>query len=316
MRSPVLITGATGFAGSHLVESLAGTAGVVGWGRSSPSPEFARLAEWTVIDLLDRDRVQRELATLRPAAIFHLAGSPQVAESWRDSTTPLAGNVLATAHLFDAIRRAELRCRVLVTGSATIYAPSESPLKESDPLAPTNPYAISKLAQEQLALRAASEDGLEIVMVRAFNHTGPRQSPAFVAPSMARQIALIEAGRAEPVMRVGNLQSLRDFLDVRDIVRAYTALMERGKAGEIYNVGSGTGRRIQSLLDALRSRSRVPVHVEADPQRLRPIENTAVIADASRLRDQTGWQPEISFDSMLDHLMEYWRHEVSGRGGS
>lgn len=316
LGSPVLVTGATGFAGSHLVESLAGTAGVVGWGRSSPRPEFAELAEWTVIDLLDRDRVHREIATLRPATIFHLAGSPQVAESWRDSTTPLAGNVLATAHLFDAIRRAELRCRVLVTGSATIYAPSDSPLKESDPLAPTNPYALSKLAQEQLALRAASEDGLEIVMVRAFNHTGPRQSPAFVAPSMARQIALIEAGRAEPVMRVGNLQSLRDFLDVRDIVRAYTALMERGKAGEIYNVGSGTGRRIQSLLDALRSRSRVPVHVETDPQRLRPIENTAVIADTSRLRDQTGWQPEISFDSMLDRLLEYWRHEVSGRGGS
>jgi GDP-4-dehydro-6-deoxy-D-mannose reductase len=312
LPGPVLITGATGFAGSHLVELLAGTGRVAGWGRSVPRPELALLAEWTAIDLLDQENVQREIASLRPAAIFHLAGSPQVAESWRDSTTPLAGNVLATAHLFDAIRHAGLRCRVLVAGSATVYAPSESPLKESDPLTPTNPYALSKLAQEQMALRAASEDGLEVVMVRAFNHTGPRQAPTFVAPSMARQIALIESGRLEPVMRVGNLQSLRDFLDVRDIVRAYTSLMERGKAGEIYNVGSGTGRSIQSLLDALRSRSRVQVDVETDPARFRPIENMAVIANTDRLREQTGWQPEISFDSMLDHLLSYWRAEVSG----
>jgi len=312
LPGPVLITGATGFAGSHLVELLAGTGRVAGWGRSAPRPELARLAEWTAIDLLDRENVQHEIASLRPATIFHLAGSPQVAESWHDSTTPLAGNVLATAHLFDAIQHARLRCRVLVAGSATVYAPSESPLKESDPLTPTNPYALSKLAQEQLALRAASEDGLEVVMVRAFNHTGPRQVPTFVAPSMARQIALIESGRLEPVMRVGNLQSLRDFLDVRDIVRAYTSLMERGKAGEIYNVGSGTGRSIQSLLDALRSRSRVQVDVETDPARFRPIENMAVIANTDRLREQTGWQPEISFDSMLDHLLSYWRAEVSG----
>ena len=312
LPGPVLITGATGFAGSHLVELLAGTGRVAGWGRSAPRPELARLAEWTAIDLLDRENVQREIASLRPATIFHLAGSPQVAESWHDSTTPLAGNVLATAHLFDAIRHAGLRCRVLVAGSATVYAPSASPLKESDPLAPTNPYALSKLAQVQLALRAASEDGLEVVMVRAFNHTGPRQVPTFVAPSMARQIALIESGRLEPVMRVGNLQPLRDFLDVRDIVRAYTSLMERGKAGEIYNVGSGTGRSIQSLLDALRSRSRVQVDVETDPARFRPIENMAVIANTDRLREQTGWQPEISFDSMLDHLLSYWRAEVSG----
>jgi GDP-4-dehydro-6-deoxy-D-mannose reductase len=316
LPGPVLITGATGFAGSHLVELLASTERVAGWGRSVPRPELARLAEWTAIDLLDRDSVQREIARLRPATIFHLAGSPQVAESWRDSTTALAGNVLATAHLFDAMRRAGLRCRVLVAGSATVYAPSESPLKESDPLAPTNPYALSKLAQEQLALRTASEDGLEIVMVRAFNHTGPRQVPTFVAPSMARQIALIESGRLEPVMRVGNLQSLRDFLDVRDIVRAYTSLMERGKAGEIYNVGSGTGRSIQSLLDALRSRSRIQVRVETDPTRFRPIENIAVIANTDRLREQTGWRPEISFESMLDRLLDYWREEVRAEGVS
>jgi GDP-4-dehydro-6-deoxy-D-mannose reductase len=314
LKSPVLITGATGFAGSHLVEALAGTEGLVGWGRQRPRPEFDGLAEWAAIDLLDREGVQRAIATLRPATVFHLAGAPQVAESWRDSTKPLAGNVLATAHLLDAIRRADLRCRVLVTGSATVYAPSENPLNESDPVAPTNPYALSKLAQEQMALRAFSDDGLEIVMVRPFNHTGPRQSPTFVAPSMARQIALIEAGRIEPVMRVGNLDSRRDFSDVRDIVRAYVALMKLGKAGDIYNVGSGAGRTIRSLLDALRSRSRVEVRVETDPERLRPIETSAVVADTTRLRRQTGWQPEVAFESMLDRLLDFWRTEVQTSG--
>jgi GDP-4-dehydro-6-deoxy-D-mannose reductase len=312
LDSPVLVTGATGFAGSHLVELLAGMGRLAGWGRSLPGPEFAGLAEWTVIDLLDRDSVRHAIATLRPATVFHLAGAPQVAESWQDSTKPLAGNVLATAHLLDAIRRNELGCRLLVTGSATVYAPSESALKESDPVAPTNPYALSKLAQEQLALRAFSDDGLEIVMVRAFNHTGPRQSPTFVAPSMARQIALIECGQVDPVMRVGNLESRRDFSDVRDVVRAYVSLMELGNAGEIYNVGSGTGRSIQSLLDALRSRSRVAIRVETDPARLRPTETSAVIADTSRIREQTRWQPRISFESMLDHLLEYWRAELRG----
>jgi GDP-4-dehydro-6-deoxy-D-mannose reductase len=307
LRAPVLITGAAGFAGSHLLEFLAGTGRLAAWGRSLPRPEFAGLAEWSVVDLLERDSVRGAIATLRPATIFHLAGSPQVAESWQDSTKPLAGNVLATAHLFDAIRRAGLRCRVLVAGSATVYAPSDNPLSESAPVAPTNPYALSKLAQEQLSQRTFAEDGLDAVIVRAFNHTGPRQSPSFVAPSMARQIALIERGQVAPVIRVGNLESRRDFSDVRDVVRAYVLLMQLGTPGEIYNVGSGISRSIQSLLDALRSRSRVPIRVETDPTRLRPIETSAVIADTSRLREQTGWLPQIPFEATLDHLLDYWR---------
>jgi GDP-4-dehydro-6-deoxy-D-mannose reductase len=315
LDSPVLITGATGFAGSHLVEQLAGLhegarARIVGWGRSAPSTEFAHLARWVVIDLLDRERVRSAIASLRPAAIFHLAGAPQVAESWRDSARPLEGNVLATEHLFDAVRRAELRCRILVAGSASVYAPSDTPINEGDPLAPANPYALSKLAQEQLALRAFTDDGLDIVMVRAFNHTGPRQSPAFVAPSMARQIALIEHGRIEPVMRVGALEARRDFTDVRDVVRAYVGLMKQGRSGEIYNVGSGTGRSIRSLLDALLARSRVEVRVETEADRLRPAETAALVADTTRLYNQTGWRPEIAFESMLDRLLEYWRGEV------
>lgn len=310
LRGPVLITGATGFAGGHLVESLAGSQRLVGWGRSTPRPEIARLIESQAVDLLDREQVRHAIASLRPATIFHLAGAPQVAESWRDTAKPLAGNVLATSHLFDAIRRVGLSCRVLVTGSAAVYAPSDWPIKEDGPLAPGNPYALSKLAQEQLAVRAFADEGLDVVMVRPFNHTGPRQPPAFVAPSMARQIALIEKGDIEPVIRVGNLDARRDFTDVRDVVRAYVSLIGLGSAGEIYNVGSGVGRSIQSLLDALRSRARADVRVEIDPERLRPTETSALVADTTRLRDYTGWTPQISFESMLDSLLEYWRAEV------
>jgi GDP-4-dehydro-6-deoxy-D-mannose reductase len=312
LRGPLLITGATGFAGGHLVEALAGEAEIIGWGRSAPRPALAHLAMWQVIDLLDRDRIASAIASIRPAAIFHLAGAPQVAESWRDGARPLASNVLATAHLLDAIRFAKLNCRVLVTGSAAVYASSDHPIKETNPLAPGNPYALSKLAQEQLALRSFAEDGLDVVMVRAFNHTGPRQSPSFVAPSVARQIALIERDLVEPVIRVGNLDARRDFSDVRDVVRAYAEIVDLGRRGEIYNVGSGIDRSIQSLLDALCSRSRAKLRVERDPERFRPRETSTLVADTSRLREQTGWQPRITFDAMLDDLLEYWRGEIRG----
>ncbi len=313
LAAPVLITGATGFAGGHLVESIAHSTRIVGWGRSAPRSELAGLAEWQAVDLLDRTNVRAAIAALRPATVFHLAGAPQVAESWRDRAKPLEGNVLGTAHLLDAIRIANVRCRVLIAGSAAVYAPSESPLTEDDALAPANPYALSKLAQEQLAMRAVADDGLEIVIVRAFNHTGPRQPPSFVAPSMARQIALIERGLAPPTIRVGNLEARRDFTDVRDVVRAYVALMKLGQPGEIYNVGSGAARSIQSLLDALRSRSRVNVRVEVDAERLRPTETSSLAANTSRLRNLTGWEPRITYDSMLDGLLDYWRAEIGAQ---
>jgi len=309
-RGPVLITGATGFAGGHLLEHLAGTSDLVGWGRSSPRGELTGLARWQTIDLLDRDKVRAAMAALRPAAVYHLAGAPNVAESWQDTAKPLEGNVLATAHVFDAIRRVGTDCRILLTGSAAVYAPSDTPITENDPVAPASPYALSKLAQEQLALRAFADDGLSVIIARPFNHTGPRQTPAFVAPSMARQIALIEHGAIDPVIRVGNLDARRDLSDVRDVIRAYVALMEDGQPGEVYNIGSGVGRSMRSVLEALLSRSRVPVRVETDPARLRPTEVAALVADSTRLRQATGWQPQVSFDQMLDELLGYWRQQV------
>lgn len=305
--SPVLVTGAAGFAGSHLVELLAEGCEVTAWARSTPPSEIAPLARWTQIDLLDRDRVRQEIRALRPAAVYHCAGASHVGASWHNTAQPLTSNVLVTHHLLDAIRRAATACRVLITGSATVYAPSASPLREEDPIAPTSPYALSKLAQEQLGIRGWTEDGIDVILTRPFNHIGPRQSPTFAAPGMARQIALIERGAIEPLIKVGNLDAERDLTDVRDTVRAYTLLMERGTPGTIYNVASGTGRTIRGVLDALVRRARVPVEIGLDPQRLRPQDTPVIVGDATRLCQTTGWAPAIPFDRTIDDLLDYWR---------
>jgi len=303
------VTGAAGFAGSHLIEHLAGRGNLTGWARSAPPAGIAGLARWTRVDLLDRERVRREILALRPTAVYHCAGAAHVADSWQDTALPLASNVLTTHYLLDALRGAGCASRVVIPGSATVYAVSAAPLHEDAALAPASPYAFSKLAQEQLGRRAVAEDGIDVILLRAFNHTGPRQSPAFAVAGMARQIAEIERG-GDPVIRVGNLDTQRDLTDVRDTVRAYALLMERGVAGTIYNVASGVGRSMRGVLDALVERSRAPVEIALDPARLRPHDNPVLVGDPTRLRQATGWAPLIGFDRMLDDLLEYWRAAV------
>jgi GDP-4-dehydro-6-deoxy-D-mannose reductase len=307
VNDTVLVTGAGGFAGSHLVQHLAASANVVGWARSAPPADVAELARWQSVDLLDRDHLRSAIRNLRPRIVYHCAGLPHVAESFRKGADALAANALATHNLLDALRRAGGSCRVLVVGSATVYAASASPLTEDAAVGPTSPYARSKLAQEQLALRATIEDGLDVVVTRTFNHTGPRQKPAFVAPSMAKQIALIERGAAEPVIRVGNLDAQRDLTDVRDVARAYAAVMASGVSGTVYNVASGVGRPVRAILDGLVGRARVPVRIETDPSRMRANDAPILVGDSTRLRQATGWQPAIGFEQLLDDLLEYWR---------
>jgi GDP-4-dehydro-6-deoxy-D-mannose reductase len=301
------VTGATGFAGSHLVEYLSASHEIVAWGRRPPPPDLVPLARWQQLDLLDGDRVAATIGELRPSVVFHCAGLPQVAESWADTAAPLAANVLGTHRLFEALRLHNVGCRVLVTGSAHVYAASATPLTEDAALGPSSPYALSKLAQEQLALRVHAEDGIDVVVTRSFNHTGPRQAPAFVGPSLAQQIAAIERGAQEPVIRVGNVDAVRDIMDVRDTVRAYDAAIRGGTAGAVYNVSTGVGHPIREVLDALVARARVPIRVESDPARMRPSDIPVLIGDAARLRAETGWVPRIAFEQMLDDLLEYWR---------
>lgn len=306
MNNLVLVTGASGFVGGHLIEKLRGAGEVVGWARTDPPAALAG-TRWQRVDLQDRDAVHAALRELQPRQIYHLAGASQVDRSWALPTEPLAVNVLATHHLLDGLRRSGHACRVLVTGSATVYAPSLTPIDESGPTAPDSPYAVSKLAQEMLCRRAAVEDDCDVIVTRSFNHIGPGQAPAFLASSVARQIALIERGEQEAVIRVGNLDPQRDITDVRDVVRAYVALMERGTSGETYNVASGTARPVRDIVNALVAGAREPVHIEVDPARVRPVDKAVLNGDAAKLRALTGWAPEIPFEQTITDLLNYWR---------
>lgn len=310
MNGPVLVTGAAGFAGQHLLRLLAAEGPVTGWYRPGTDHPAMAGVSWVAVELLDRAAVAAELAALAPAAIYHLAGMPHVGDSWALAAETMTGNVIGTLNLFDGLRDARLKPRVLVTGSATIYRPSATALSEDAPIAPNTPYGTSKLAQEMVALSAWRDHGIPVVVTRPFNHIGPVQSPAFAAAGFARQLTRIEAGLAPPTIKVGNLEARRDLSDVRDTVRAYRALMASGHAGTFYNVCSGTAISMQELLDGLRAHVRVAVAVEQDPARMRPADTPLVLGDRTRLTADTGWEPSFPLAVTLLDVVEYWRGEA------
>jgi GDP-4-dehydro-6-deoxy-D-mannose reductase len=307
MSSEILVTGAAGFAGSHLVDRLVGDgADVVAWQRPGGAPvrKISR-TRWEAVDLLDADAVAAAIARLRPSAVYHCAGAAHVGQSW-DSTEPtFAINVRGTHHLLQALERQGTGARVLVPSSAMVYASANEALTEEHPLVPGSPYGLSKLAQEMLARR--TNGVLGVAIARSFNHVGPRQDPQFVASGFARRIADIEKGRCEPEIFVGNLDTRRDLTDVRDTVRAYTLILERGTPGRPYNVCSGRAIAMRHLLDLLLARARVPVEVKVDPSRYRPNDTPLLVGDPSRVHDDLGWTAEIPLEQTLDDLLEYWR---------
>jgi GDP-4-dehydro-6-deoxy-D-mannose reductase len=314
----VLVTGAAGFAGSHLLDLLAlDDVRVVAWRRPGIGAAVAAMypdVEWREIELLESDTVRREVAALAPAFIYHLAGAPHVGASWAAAADTLAINVLATHHIFEALRLAGLATRMVVPSSAYVYKPADHPLREDDEIQSANPYALSKIATELAAERAARDMGIPVVVSRSFNHIGPRQDPAFFAATVAKQVADIERGLVPPVIKVGNLESARDFMDVRDTVRAYKALVERGRPGGIYNVCSGRPMRVRALLDGLVALARVPVTVEVDPARFRPNDTPVIVGDPGRLMRELGWAPEIPFEQTLADLLDYWRSRMPTSG--
>jgi GDP-4-dehydro-6-deoxy-D-mannose reductase len=312
MTGPTLVTGAAGFVGGHLLDRLLATgASVVGWYRPGTDTSALRLhVRWMAVDLLDRQAVTRAVADVKPTAVYHLAGAAHVAQSWQFTLETYQNNVLATHHLLSALGDAKPQPRVLVTCSATIYQPQEHPHEENDPVAPASPYATSKLAQEMLAAHVWHQSGLPTLIARSFNHTGPGQDPSYVAPGIARQIALIEAGRQQPTLRMGNLEPKRDLSDVRDVVQAYEQMMARATPGRPYNVCSGQGLSIRTLVETFVTRSKVPVDIVQDPALFRPNDAPLLVGSHRRLTADTGWTPQIPLEQTVDDLLGYWRLRV------
>ncbi len=312
MSAPVLVTGASGFAGSHLLDLLRSEgATVVAWSRRGAPHDAVGGVTWHAVDVGDAGQVDRAVAATRPAVVYHCAGDPQSNQTRERVGATFDVNVHGTIHLLQAVARHARAARVVVTGSALVYRSSTEALDEFAPLGPSSPYGVSKLAQEMVALRAAEIDGLDVIVSRSFNHIGPRQAPAFVAASVARQLALMEIGAAEPVLKIGNLDAARDLTDVRDMVRAYRLLAERGRPGIVYNVCRGEARPIRALVAELIARARIPVDIAVDPARLRASDVPVVLGSAARLTRDTGWTPQIPFDQTIDDLLSYWRHAVS-----
>ena len=309
MSSVTLVTGAAGFAGSHLLDLLAREgADVVAWHRPGEAlPRGMSGLRWEPVELLDRTAVARAIAGLRPSVVYHLAGAAHVGNSFSASDVTFAINVRATHHVLDALERTGESVRVLIPSSALVYATTNEALTEEHALIPASPYGLSKLAQEVLGTRTRGR--VAVTIARAFNHFGPRQQPQFAASSFAHQIAGIETGRWPPEIPVGNLDAQRDLTDVRDTVRAYRVILERGLPGRPYNVCSGHAITIGHLLALLIQRARVPVTVTVDPARYRPNDTPVLLGDPTRLRSELGWTPVIPLEQTLDDLLEYWRSE-------
>ena len=310
-----LIIGAAGFVGSYLIKHLKST---YDWElHVTKLPNEALDAEGVQIhdlDILKPAEVRDLLEAVMPDYIFHLAAQSSVALSWKNPALTVDINIKGTINILDNIREIpEYHPNVLLIGSGEEYGyihADETPVHEEVTPRPGNIYAATKACQNMLGSIYARAYGMNLIMVRAFNHIGPNQTPIFVAADFCRQVAEIEAGLKPPVLHVGNLSAKRDFTDVRDVVRAYGLLVQNGKAGETYNIGSGHAISIQELLDRILALSTVKISVETDPERLRPSDIPIIEADIQKLQSVIQWQPEIELNQTLLETLNYWRGDL------
>lgn len=310
----VLVTGITGFVGSHMAEFLLDQqVEVTGTIRQrSRLDHIKHLKDIRLVECELRDpfSVESLIEEVKPDLIFHLAAQSFVPTSWNSPMDTIYNNVSSQVNIFEAVRRIHPDCKIQIACSSEEYGhvePHEVPIKETNPLRPLSPYAVSKVTQEVLGYQYNKSYGLHVVLTRTFNHTGPRRGENFVTSNFSKQIAEIEKGKQPPVLYVGNLQAKRDFTDVRDIVRAYWLAVHHGIPGETYNIASGTCWRIEEVLNKLLALSSVDIEVKEDPQRLRPSDVEILLGDYSKFHKQTGWKPEIPFDQTLKDLLNYWR---------
>ncbi len=308
----VLVTGAGGFVGPHVVRALIALGARV-LGTGGPAPAGLALAGWHESDLRDGASLMASVAAARPDLVLHLAGQSSAARSFEHPAETFHVNALGTWFVLEALRVHAPRARVLMVTSGEIYGPHAEGTRVAEDAAvrPVSPYGLSKAAADAFALIAA-ERGQDVVRARSFGHTGPGQDGRFVIPSMAGQIAAIEAGRSAPRLAVGNLDVTRDISDVRDVARAYVALLERGVRGEAYNVCTGVGVRLTDVVARLAALARVPVTVEVDPARLRPADVPYLVGDPSAIARDTGWRCEIPLDQTLADVLAEARSRPVG----
>jgi GDP-4-dehydro-6-deoxy-D-mannose reductase len=312
----VLVTGITGFAGSHLVDYLLTRTGleitgILRWrSRTENIEHFRDRVSLVECDLRDASSVRDVVDDVRPEWIFHLAAQSFVPTSWTAPTESLVTNIVGQLNVFEAVKKLGIRPRIQLACSSEEYGlvlENELPIQETNPLRPLSPYAVSKVGQDMLGYQYWMSFQIPIIRTRGFNHEGPRRGPVFVCSDFAKQIADIEKGRRAPVVRVGNLEARRDFTDVRDVVRAYWLALEKGEPGEVYNIASGRAWTIREMLDLLLTMSSAKIKVEPDATRMRPSDVPVLVGDASKFRKRTGWTPEIPFERTMRDLLAYWR---------
>src|SRR5262245_6516292 len=312
----VLVTGVTGFAGSHLVDYMLERGdceiyGIQRWrSRTENIEHFANRISLLECDLRDATSTRDTIEKVRPDWLFHLAAQSFAPTSLTAPTASMTTNVLGQVNIFEAVRKIGLKCRIQLACSSEEYGmvyPDEVPIRETNPLRPLSPYAVSKVAQDMLGYQYWMSWKVDAVRTRGFNHEGPRRGPVFVASDFAKQIADIEKGRKPPVLQVGNLEAKRDFTDVRDMVRAYWLALEKCEPGEAYNICTGTAWSIQKVLDHLLSLTKTKIEVRQDPARLRPSDVPVLIGDNTKFVKATGWAPTIPFEKTLADMLDYWR---------
>jgi GDP-4-dehydro-6-deoxy-D-mannose reductase len=314
----VLVTGITGFAGSHLTDLLLARGGAQVFGllrwrsRTENIEHFRSKVTLLECDLRDPISTRDAIEAVKPDWIFHLAAQSFVPTSWNAPAESLTTNVLGQLHLFEAVRHIGLKPRIQLACSSEEYGlvhENELPIRETNPLRPLSPYAVSKVAQDLLGYQYFKSYGTDVVRTRGFNHEGPRRPYVFVASDFAWQISEVEKGRREPVLHVGNLDARRDFTDVRDMVEGYWLALEKGEPGEVYNLCSGKAYSIREVLDLLLGMTKCKIEVRPDPKRLRPSDVPVLLGDNSKFKKATGWEPRIPFEKTLADSLDYWRGE-------
>ncbi len=307
----ILITGGTGFVGGHLIRHLKSSDVKLIVVSASDATTQEPEVEYCKTDIRNGDDVDAVVREAKPDHIYHLAGVSSVPDSWENPRIAFDINVAGSYNVFEAAMSLPFPPRILNVSTSQVYAKSEGILSETSPLGPDNPYAASKAMAELLSVQYRKSPNGGVITARAFNHTGPGQTPGFVMPSIAKQLAEIEAGLRPPVLRVGNLNVKRDFTDVRDVVAAYSKLLDQGEIGEIYNVCSGRAVLLADVVRELQKNCRVHIEIEVDPARVRSSDVSQMLGDPGKINRTTRWKAQIPLESTLQALLSYWRTQVA-----